>query len=63
MRRIIEKQQRYDRYHSLKNHLIKLEGDLKNLNQDLEQDIERLNQLRTQATSSSHNNSANLNND
>jgi len=63
MRRIIEKQQRYDRYYSLKNDLIKLEGDLKSLNQDLDQDIERLNQLRNQATSSSHNNSASKNND
>ena len=59
MRRIVEKQQRYDRYHSLKNDLIKLEGDLKNLNQD----IERLNRLRNQATSSSHNNFAKDNND
>ena len=63
MRRIIEKQQRYDRYHSLENDLIRLEGNLKSLNQDLDQDIKRLNQLRNQATSSSHNNSASLNND
>jgi len=63
MRRITEKQQRYDRYHSLKTDLITLEGDLKSLNQDLDQDIERLHQLRNQATSSSHNNSASKNND
>ena len=63
MGRIIEKQQRYDRYHSLKNDLVKLEGDLKSLNQDLDQDIERLNQLCNQATRSSHNNSASKNND
>jgi len=63
MRRIIEKQQRYERCHSLENDLIRLEGDLKSLNHDLDQDIKRLNQLRNQATSSSHNNSANLNND
>ena len=61
MRRIIEKQQRYDRYHSLQNDLIKLEGDLKSLNQDLDQDIRRVNQLRNQAASSSHINSANNN--
>jgi len=63
MRRIIEKQRRYDRYHSLQNDLIKLEGDLKCLSQDLDQDIKRLNELRNQATSTSHNNSANNNND
>jgi len=63
IRRIIEKQQRYDRYHGLKNDLIKLECDLKSLNQDLDQAIERLNQFRNQATSSSHNNSAKDNND
>jgi len=63
MRRIIEKQQRYDRYHKLQNDLIKLEGDLKSLNQDLDQDLKRLNQLRDQATTSSYNNSASLNND
>jgi len=54
MRKIIEKQ-RYDRYYSLENDLRKLEGDIKSLNQDLDQDIKRLNQLRHQATSSSHN--------
>ena len=63
IRRIIEKQQRYDRYHSLNNDLIKLEGDLKSLNQDLEQDLERLNKLQNQATSSSTSNSAISNDD
>ena len=63
MRRIIEKQQRYDRYYSLENNLRKLEGDIKSLHQDLDQDIKRLNQLRNQATSSSYNNSASNNND
>ena len=63
MRRIIEKQQRYDRYHKLQNDLIKLEGDLKSFNQDLDQDLKRLNQLRDQATTSSYNNSASLNDD
>jgi len=63
MRKIINKQQRYDRYHSLENDLKKLEGDIKSLNQDLDQDITRLSQLRHQATSSSHNNSAKNNND
>ena len=61
MRRIIEKQQRYDRYHGLKNDLNKLEGDLKSLNQDLDQDIKRLNELRNQATSSSNNSAINNN--
>jgi len=63
IRRIIDKQQRYDRYHRLKTDLIKLEDNLKSLNQDLDQDIERLNQLRNQATSSSSNNSAISEND
>ena len=58
MRRIIAKQQRYDRYHSLTTDLIKLEGDLKSLNQDLDKDLKRLNQLREQATVSSYNNCA-----
>ena len=63
MRKIIERQQRYDRYHSLESDLRKLEGDIKSLNQDLDQYIKRLNQLRNQATSSSHNNSVKNNND
>jgi len=63
MRKIIERQQRYDKYHSLESNLRKLEGDIKSLNQDLDQDIKRLNQLHNQATSSSHNNSAKNNND
>ena len=63
IRRIIEKQRRYDRYHKLQTDLIKLEGDLKSLNQDLDQDLKWLNQLRNQATSSSSNNSASLNDD
>ena len=58
MRKLIEKQQRYDKYHSLNNNLLKLGVNIKRLNQDLDQDIERLNQLRHQATSTSHNNSA-----
>ena len=62
IRRVIEKQHRYDRYHKLQNDLIKLEGDLKSLNQDLDQDLKRLNQLHDQATSSSPNNSARNNN-
>ena len=57
MRKIIEKQERYDRYHNLETDLRKLEGDIKSLNQSLDQDIKRLNQLRNQASSSSYNNS------
>ena len=53
----MEKQQRYDRYHNLETDLRKLEGDIKSLNQSLDQDIKRLNQLRNQASSSSYNNS------
>ena len=63
MRRLIAKQQRYDRYHSLNNDLIRLESSIKSLNQDLDQEITRLNDLRNQATTSSNNNSANSNND
>ena len=58
MRKIIEKQQRYDRYNNLETNLQKLEGDIKSLNQSLDQDIKRLDQLRNQASSSSYNNSA-----
>ena len=58
MRKLIEKQQRYDKYHSLNNNLLKLGVNIKRLNQDLDQDIERLNQLRNQATSSGIKNSA-----
>jgi len=58
MRKLIEKHQRYDKYHSLHNNLLKLEENIKSLNQDLDRDIERLNQLCNQATSSSYNNSA-----
>ena len=58
MRKLIERQQRYDKYHSLHKDLLKLEENIKSLNQDLDQDTKRLNQLRNQATSSSYNNSA-----
>ena len=63
MRRLVAKWQRYDRYHSLNNDLIRLQNNIKSLNQDLDQEITRLNDLRNQATTSSNNNSANSNND
>jgi len=57
MRKIIEKEQRYDRYNNLETNLQKLEGDIKSLNQSLDQDIKRLDQLRNEASGSSDNNS------
>jgi len=63
MRRLVAKQQRYDRYHNLNNDLIRLENNIKSLNQDFDQEITRLNNLRSQATTSDNNNSANSNND
>ena len=63
MRRLIRKQQKYDKYEILKNDLQMLEENLSSLNQDLEQDLERLNKLQNQATSSSTSNSTIPNDD
>jgi len=58
IRRLIQKQQSHDKYQILKNDLRKLEDNIISLNQDLDQDMERLNQLHNQATSSGLNNFA-----
>ena len=63
MRRLIRKQQKYDKYEIVKNDLQMLEENLSSLNQDLEQDLERLKKLQNQATSSSTSNSAISNDD
>ena len=63
IRRLIQKQQSHDKYQILKNDLQKLEDNIISLNQDLNLDMERLNQLHNQATSSGLNNSANSNDD
>ena len=63
IRRLIQKQQSYDKYQILKNDLQKLEDNIISLNQDLDQDMERLKRLHHQATSSGLNNSTISNDD
>jgi len=63
IRRLVYTQQKYDKYEILKTNLQKLENDIISLNQDLDRDMEQLNQLRNQATSSSISNSAISNDD
>jgi len=63
IRRLIQKQQSHDKYQILKNDLQKLEDNIISLNEDLDQDMERLKQLHDQATSSGLNNSAISNDD
>ena len=63
IRRLVRKQQEYDKYETLKANLQTLENNIISLNKDLDRDMERLTQLYNQATSSSINNSAISNND
>jgi len=58
IRKMIQKQLSYDKYQNLKQDLQTLENNINSLNQNLDHDMERLNQLSNQATSSSLNNSA-----
>ena len=46
IRRLVHKQQRYDKYEILEANLQKLEHNIISLNQDLDRDMERLTQLR-----------------
>jgi len=58
IRKLIQKLLSYDKYQNLKQDLQTLGNNINSLNQDLDQDMEWLNQLSNQATSSSLNNSA-----
>jgi len=63
IRRLVHKQQKYEKYEILKTNLQQLKNNIISLNQDLDRDMERLNQLRNQATSSSISNSTISNDD